>query len=37
LIGKNLKSRIVTQSIRVVGILVARDDLVDALAEQREN
>jgi hypothetical protein len=29
LIGQNLKSRIVSQVIGVVGILVARDDLVE--------
>ena len=36
MIGKNLKSRIVSQSVRVVGIFVASDDLVEALAEQRQ-
>jgi len=35
LISKNLKSRIVSQSIRVVGVFVSSDDLVEALPEQR--
>src|SRR6516162_11148473 len=34
LIGQNLKRRIVAKPIRVVGVLVARDDLVQALAKQ---
>jgi hypothetical protein len=37
LIRKNLESRIVAQAIGVIGILIARDDLIDALAEQRKN
>jgi hypothetical protein len=37
LIGKNLKNRIVTKSIRVVDVLVASDDLVEALAKQRQH
>jgi hypothetical protein len=35
LIRKNLKSRIVSQSISVVGVFVSSDDLVEALPEQR--
>ena len=34
MIGKNLKGRIVTQAIRVVDVLIARDDLVETLTQQ---
>ena len=37
LIGQNLKSRIVPQAIGVVGVLVASDDLAEALAKQRQH
>jgi hypothetical protein len=33
LIGKNLKRRIVTQPVSIVGAFVASDDLVEALAQ----
>jgi hypothetical protein len=36
LIGKNLKGRIVAKSVGVVGVLVARNDLVEALPKQRQ-
>jgi hypothetical protein len=36
-LGQNLKSRIVPQAIGVVGILVARDNLVEALTKQRQH
>src|SRR5712692_5792237 len=34
LIGDDLQERIVAQTARVVGVLVASDDLIDALAQQ---
>jgi hypothetical protein len=37
LIAKNLKNRIVTEPIRVVGVLIASDDLVEALTKQRQH
>jgi hypothetical protein len=37
LIGQNLKRRIVAEPIRVVGVLVASDDLVETLAKQRQH
>jgi hypothetical protein len=37
LVGKNLEGGIMAQPVRIVGILVAGHDLVEALAEQRED
>src|SRR5260370_21704619 len=34
--GKNLKRRIVTYPVGVVGVFVASDDLVETLAKQRQ-
>jgi len=37
LVGENLESRIIAQAVRIGGILVAGYNLVEALAEQRED